>query len=295
MERSLRTIAGWAFGADPRVLALCPDPSMLDAELFRARATERPWPWHELDRERLLVLVRVLKGAYAPASYNVHATALRGVLKECWRSRRIDAEELAHRLDAIGNAKNVRIPRKPIEDGAVAETLKSARRGRKPIDARDYALLALAFGCGLRRGELEALDLAHVDLSCGRMAFVGKGSKPRAVYLPRDARHALERWLAVRGAEPGPLFTSFRKGGKVTGARLPAAQIFKLMREHSGGQLQPHDARRWNISTVREVADLETAQRQAGHSRIEQTAQYDTRWEKRLARVASQIELPRTL
>ena len=44
----------------------------------------------------------------------------------------------------------------------------------------------------------------------------GKGRKARITYLAPGAVAAVDAWLAVRGAEPGPLFVPLTKSGKAT-------------------------------------------------------------------------------
>ena len=60
---------------------------------------------------------------------------------------------------------------------------------------RDRAILETLYSCGLRVGELAALDVASVDLSEGLVRVVGKGRKERIVPVGRKAREALEAYL----------------------------------------------------------------------------------------------------
>ena len=72
-----------------------------------------------------------------------------------------------------------------------------ASDGRSASGARDAALLGLLYGCGLRRAELTALDLADYDQAAGALRIQGKGNRERLAYLAPGARAALEDWLVV--------------------------------------------------------------------------------------------------
>ena len=49
-------------------------------------------PWHEVRNEHLSALRAVLQAKYAPATVNKHLTAVRGVLRECWRQGLMDGD-----------------------------------------------------------------------------------------------------------------------------------------------------------------------------------------------------------
>jgi integrase len=71
---------------------------------------------------------------------------------------------------------------------------------------------------GLRIGELAALDWRNVDLTAGSVyvehgwnpidgLLTPKDSEPRRIYLTKEARDVLERWVAVVGVQQdGPVF-----------------------------------------------------------------------------------------
>ena len=83
--------------------------------------------------------------------------------------------------------------------------------GRRPSAARDkrnLALIRLMHDIGLRRGECVSLDLADAELDKSRVMVIGKGkTEKEAITLPDPTRDAVADWIAVRGREPGPLFT----------------------------------------------------------------------------------------
>ena len=75
---------------------------------------------------------------------------------------------------------------------------------------RDAAILAVLYGCGLRRGELVRLDVEDVDLDDGSILVEGKRRKQRTVYLTESGAAYIRRWLDVRGDTDGPLSNPVR-------------------------------------------------------------------------------------
>src|SRR6185369_4651402 len=82
---------------------------------------------------------------------------------------------------------------------------------------RDYAMLAMLFGCGFRRSELVGLELDEVQMRQGHWAVVdliGKGGHIRTVPVPRWVKAALDQWISVSGVREGRIFRAVGKGGK---------------------------------------------------------------------------------
>ena len=101
--------------------------------------------------------------------------------------------------------------------------------GDKPGGARDAAMLALLYGCGLRRSEAVALLLDDYDH--GKVTVrSGKGRKERIVYCPAGGREAINAWIARRGLAPGALLNPVNKAGHIQ-HRLMTAQAV-LLRLH---------------------------------------------------------------
>lgn len=70
----------------------------------------------------------------------------------------------------------------------------------KIIDAadnpRDRLIIQLLYYCGLRRGELVAIQPADIDWGIGRLKVRGKGGKERLVPIPREVLQNLKFYLA---------------------------------------------------------------------------------------------------
>ena len=130
--------------------------------------------------------------------------------------------------------------------------------GERLIDARNRALVAVAYDALLRRSELTALDLADLaaDKKGGATVLVRRAKNDpegagKVQYLAPDTVTVLHDWIGRSGIRDGPLFRSMRKGGRV-GGRLDQSQIpriFKSMAAEAGlppdvaASLSGHSAR----------------------------------------------------
>ena len=67
-------------------------------------------------------------------------------------------------------------------------------------DVRDRAMFNLMLRCGLRIGEVAALQMPDLYLgeALARMIIRGKGARERTVYLSSEAEHQLQEWLKQR-------------------------------------------------------------------------------------------------
>jgi site-specific recombinase XerD len=71
---------------------------------------------------------------------------------------------------------------------------------------RDKALLELLFSTGLRVSELVSLNRDQIDTTRREFGVIGKGRKPRVVFLSERAAQWVERWLASREDNWRPVF-----------------------------------------------------------------------------------------
>jgi len=182
-----------------------------------------------------------------PATINRRLAALRSLVK------------LARTLGYISFALDVqntrlqpyRDTRGPGREG-FRKMLAALDGDLSPKAVRDRAILRLLYDLALRRKEVVSLDVAHVDLTQGSLSVLGKGRTQRdRLTLPEPTQAALEAWLAVRGWEPGPLFTNFDRAGK--GQRLTGTAVYLLVRElgqRCGFAVRPHGLRHAGITAA---------------------------------------------
>jgi len=79
---------------------------------------------------------------------------------------------------------------------------------------RDYAMLAMLLGCGLRRSELADLEIDEVQTRQGHWAIVdlfGKGGRIRTVPIPQWAKDALDLWISAARITQGKIFRAVSK------------------------------------------------------------------------------------
>lgn len=148
------------------------------------------------------------------------------------------------------------------------------------LAARDRAILEIFYASGLRLGELTGLNRADVDLSEGLIRVRGKGRKERIVPVGRQARRALEAYLAVRGepvasgGEAVGLFLNHR-GGRLTTRSVGRIVLRYLLASGLGKKITPHGLRHsFATHLLRAGADLRAIQELLGHAHLRTTQRY---------------------
>jgi integrase/recombinase XerD len=92
---------------------------------------------------------------------------------------------------------------------------------------RDYAVLSLLAGLGLRGAEAAGLQLGDIDWRAGEIAVTGKGSRTERLPLPVPAGEALATWLAKGrpACESRAVFVTVRRPYR----QLTAAAVRQVM------------------------------------------------------------------
>jgi site-specific recombinase XerC len=170
-----------------------------------------------------------------------------------------------HRAADLQAVRGETLPRgRALGAGELAALMGACSKDPGSAGARDAALLALLHGGGLRRSEAVALDLADYAVDTGQLTIrAGKGHKDRTAWVTNGSSLALADWLAVRGDEPGPLFTAIGKGGRLSHDRLSGQAIHVMLRKRAKQagvmHLSPHDLRRSFVSHLLDAgADITT-------------------------------------
>jgi len=251
--------------------------------------------WSEVRYQHVAALRAVLidEGA-KPATVNHVLAAIRGTIKEAWRLGLIDAEA-KERVTDVPNVKASTLPAgRHVDAGEVAALFRAC--GDAPVGARDAAMLALLYGCGLRRSEAVALLLDDYDAGKVKIRH-GKGRKERIVFCPAGGREAIEAWIARRGSWPGALLCPVRKGGHVERRAMSDQAVLMRLRSLAKAagvkRLTPHDLRRSFVGELLDAgADISSVQGLAGHSSTNTTSRYDRRPEDAKRRAAELLHVP---
>jgi integrase/recombinase XerD len=155
---------------------------------------------------------------------------------------------------------------------AASEQLVKLKTRKNQQPFKGYAVLLVLLGTGLRVSELVACDFGQYQGKHLR-DVKRKGRKvTRSVFLPKDAREALDRYLAEeRGKEAGPLFTT-RNGNRLRREDVQdilnaiAAQANASLAEGEKIRLTPHVLRHTMLRRVAEEHGIQYAMELSGHT-----------------------------
>ena len=251
--------------------------------------------WAEVRYQHVAALRAMLIDQDAkPATINHILAAVRGTLREAWKLELIDAESLA-RIVSVPNVKAATLPAgRHVDVGEVAALFRVC--GDAPVGARDAAMISLLYGCGMRRSETVAVQLADYDQGKVTVRH-GKGRKERIVYCPAGGREAIDAWIERRGAWPGALLCPVAKGGHIQQRSMTAQAVMMRLRFLSRlarvPEFSPHDLRRSFVGELLDAgADISSVQQLAGHSSVTTTQRYDRRPEEAKRRTAELLKVP---
>ena len=250
--------------------------------------------WREVGYQHVQALRASQIGKAAPATINHMLAAIRGTMREAFNLGQIDADTLA-RITAVKNVPSSRLPAgRHLEAGEIIRLFDAC--GDTPAGARDSAMLALLYGCGLRRSEAVAVQLTDYDAGALTVRH-GKGDKERVVYCPPAGKAAVDAWIARRGSWPGALLAPLVKGGHVEQRAMTAQAVLMRLRflakRAKVERFSPHDLRRTFVGELlNNGADLSSVQQLAGHASSSTTARYDRRPEDAKRKTAALLPLP---
>ena len=99
----------------------------------------------------------------------------------------------------------------------------------QPKNIRNYS--------GLCRHKIwpPALNITDFNPDSGQLSVVmGKGRKPRQLFVSEPVVHDIDTWIRLRGHDPGPLLSRVLKNGQISPQRLTPnglAYILKCKRQ----------------------------------------------------------------
>jgi integrase/recombinase XerC len=166
---------------------------------------------------------------------------------------------------------------------------------------RDMAVLRTLHDLALRRGELVAIGLVDLDLDAEppTVAIVGKGRTDKEpLTLPPRTRDALVAWLAVRGKEPGMLFTRCDNAAPDDSAPGPLAgsSVFRLVRDLGKAAglakpTRPHGLRHAAITSAvtKFKGDYRRVKGFSRHANVQTVLRYDDKAKDESGEVAKAV------
>lgn len=148
-------------------------------------------------------------------------------------------------------------------------------------EIRNMAILKLLYYTGMRIGEVQQLDLEHLQWETRQLRVLGKGDKERLIPMSQKLADVLEAWVNIRTNLPyiksSALFVSLGRNHR--GERIcygAMRQIVKRLLKDAGlGDYSPHKLRHtFATQLLDRGAPLEQISKLLGHSRLDTTLIY---------------------
>ena len=216
----------------------------------------------------------------APSTINVQLAALRKLAAEAAATGLL-AAEIAAGITKVPGVKQAGVRAGNWLTRDQAQQLLRLPDVTTAKGRRDQALLALLIGCGLRRSELAALTVEHIEQRDGRWVVVdliGKGQRVRSVPMPSWAKAAVDRWIEPASITEGLILRAINKGDRIVSDRMTAQSIFEVVERYSvtmGMAIAPHDLRRTFAKLAhRGQSPVEQIQLSLGHASLQTTERY---------------------
>lgn len=169
----------------------------------------------------------------------------------------------------------------------------------KPAGLRDRAMLEVLFSTGLRVSELVKLNRDQIDIDRREFGVIGKGRRPRVVFLSDEAANWLTKWLDSREDNWRPVFIRFagKKPDLLADGeemRLTTRSVQRMVdrfsrRAHLPIKLSPHGIRHsFATDLLSNGAGLRDVQEMLGHKNIATTQIYTHVTQPQLKKVHQQ-------
>ena len=218
---------------------------------------------------------------YAPLTINLRLAAVRRVANEAadWG---LLSPELAAGIRRVKGVRRI---------GVRVGNWLSAEQSKRLLQSsirdnlrgkRNYAMLAILVGCGLRRGELLSLRLNSIQLREEHWVIadlIGKGGHIRTVPVPEWVKTAVDAWTEASEVTEGRVFRAINKAGKIWGDGMTAKVLWEIVKNAASQagmeKLAPHDLRR-TCARLCHLAggELDQIQFLLGHVSIQTTERY---------------------
>ena len=214
-------------------------------------------------------------------SINVRITAVRKLAAEA-ADNGLLAPELAAGIARVKSAKSMGVRTGNWLSLKQAQALLNAPDITTTKGLRDRAIIAGLLGCGLRRSEVAALTLKHIQQRDARWCIVdlfGKHGRVRTVPMPVWVKVAIDAWTVRVGVMDGYVFRPVNRADQVHGEVLSEKVVWQMLRPYAEAAgvpgIAPHDCRRTAAKLCRAAGgELEQIQLLLGHASVQTTERY---------------------
>ena len=188
-----------------------------------------------------------------------------------------------------------------LEQAATGDGLTARQQAwHKLTVKRDYALLSLFLGTGIRVSECVGMNIADVDLEDNAFLVTRKGGNQVVLYFPPEVAEALAEYMSEREtvtAQPGhedALFLSMQK------RRITQRAVQNLVKKYASiaaplkPRISPHKLRStFATNLYNKTGDIYLVADVLGHTSVDTTRKhYADMTDARRRMAAEQVELP---
>ncbi len=229
-----------------------------------------------LPAKHYLVYMNQLK--YSPTTINRHLSSLR-TFYDFLMKRKVVNKNIFEDIESLKKPK--RLP-EVLKNKEIMDMLNSIDR-KTPMGLRNYIIVSILYGCGLRVSELCSLEISNLDFSNETIIVHGKGDKDRIVIMYDELKEILLKYISFErlellkkgnNIESRKLFIN-NHGNDLTvrGVRVILNSIIEKMGETY--KITPHMLRHSFATTLLDNgADLRSVQELLGHSNLSTTQIY---------------------
>ena len=147
---------------------------------------------------------------------------------------------------------------------------------------RNYAMVAVLLGCGLRRAEVAELAVESLQQREEHWVIadmIGKGGHVRTVPVPTWVEEAVNNWITAAGITTGPIFRPINKAQHIGSTGFSPKVVWDVVKDGCSkcglGNVAPHDLRRTCARLCHEAGgELEQIQFLLGHVSVQTTERY---------------------
>jgi site-specific recombinase XerD len=266
------------------------------ANLTNGKADAFSFSWPGLRYQQTSAVRNYLARTYSIHTANLGISALRGILKECWRLGLIPHDDYTRAIDLPRVKGESEIAGRSLTLEELRALYNVCDADLSPAGIRDAGILSVLYMAGMRRNELISLKIADYGPKEGAITIQGKGNKKRLAFMTADAQHRLNAWLNLRGTNGKPLFVSISKTGVLGTEPLTGHAIWFILQvraiEAGVEPFSPHSIRRTTCTHLLENGiDLSIVQKLLGHKNISTTALYDRRGEAAKKKAAATLRV----